>query len=99
MQSHPTRLMIHVAGPRSEEHTSELQSQSNLVCRLLLEKKKTEETERRTMPHPEIDKIQDVSAETAEETVENQNGSVLALPGGRYTDQWVQPIRNHTDKL
>src|SRR2546430_3823407 len=36
-----------LAGPvgpdqrRSEEHTSELQSQSNLVCRLLLEKKKT----------------------------------------------------------
>src|SRR2546427_8731138 len=30
----------HVMVPRSEEHTSELQSQSNLVCRLLLEKKK-----------------------------------------------------------
>src|SRR2546430_12141095 len=29
---------------RSEEHTSELQSQSNLVCRLLLEKKKTTTT-------------------------------------------------------
>src|SRR5256886_8042989 len=29
-----------VTRPRSEEHTSELQSQSNLVCRLLLEKKK-----------------------------------------------------------
>src|SRR2546430_5932392 len=28
-----------VLEPRSEEHTSELQSQSNLVCRLLLEKK------------------------------------------------------------
>src|SRR2546430_9873003 len=28
------------SSPRSEEHTSELQSQSNLVCRLLLEKKK-----------------------------------------------------------
>src|SRR2546430_3977463 len=28
------------ANARSEEHTSELQSQSNLVCRLLLEKKK-----------------------------------------------------------
>src|SRR5688572_32344822 len=28
--------------PRSEEHTSELQSQSNLVCRLLLEKKNKE---------------------------------------------------------
>src|SRR5262252_9965695 len=27
-------------GPRSEEHTSELQSHSDLVCRLLLEKKK-----------------------------------------------------------
>src|SRR3989475_6181623 len=30
----------HVETVRSEEHTSELQSQSNLVCRLLLEKKK-----------------------------------------------------------
>src|SRR2546430_12902174 len=29
---------------RSEEHTSELQSQSNLVCRLLLEKKKKHKT-------------------------------------------------------
>src|SRR5688572_32497752 len=29
---------------RSEEHTSELQSQSNLVCRLLLEKKKQKKT-------------------------------------------------------
>src|SRR2546430_9429818 len=32
------------ATARSEEHTSELQSQSNLVCRLLLEKKKTKTT-------------------------------------------------------
>src|SRR2546430_10009093 len=31
----------HQSSTRSEEHTSELQSQSNLVCRLLLEKKKT----------------------------------------------------------
>src|SRR2546430_5842729 len=30
---------------RSEEHTSELQSQSNLVCRLLLEKKKKDGTQ------------------------------------------------------
>ena len=30
--------------PRSEEHTSELQSQAYLVCRLLLEKKKTKQT-------------------------------------------------------
>src|SRR5206468_7820511 len=33
--------------PRSEEHTSELQSRSDLVCRLLLEKKKTTQTKRR----------------------------------------------------
>src|SRR2546427_8770180 len=33
---------------RSEEHTSELQSQSNLVCRLLLEKKKKKETRLKT---------------------------------------------------
>src|SRR2546430_6808223 len=33
-------LRRHRRAPRSEEHTSELQSQSNLVCRLLLEKKK-----------------------------------------------------------
>src|SRR5438477_7832655 len=32
---------------RSEEHTSELQSHVNLVCRLLLEKKKTKKTRRR----------------------------------------------------
>src|SRR2546430_10147869 len=31
---------IEAGDKRSEEHTSELQSQSNLVCRLLLEKKK-----------------------------------------------------------
>src|SRR5690348_18460450 len=31
-------------GPRSEEHTSELQSPVHLVCRLLLEKKKKHET-------------------------------------------------------
>src|SRR3989475_4970543 len=37
---HPDYLM------RSEEHTSELQSQSNLVCRLLLEKKKKKKTTR-----------------------------------------------------
>src|SRR5438270_2278003 len=34
------RRRIETVAERSEEHTSELQSQSNLVCRLLLEKKK-----------------------------------------------------------
>src|SRR3712207_7894059 len=34
------RLLLPRQGPRSEEHTSELQSRQYLVCRLLLEKKK-----------------------------------------------------------
>src|SRR5256885_7115871 len=37
---HAERLKILEASNRSEEHTSELQSPCNLVCRLLLEKKK-----------------------------------------------------------
>src|SRR5260221_10955696 len=36
----PRRIAIQRTLPRSEEHTSELQSHSDLVCRLLLEKKK-----------------------------------------------------------
>src|SRR2546430_12643754 len=40
-----------LADARSEEHTSELQSQSNLVCRLLLEKKKKDTTVPQVKPH------------------------------------------------
>src|SRR2546430_11755238 len=45
LRGHPGRQEnarggLHVSERRSEEHTSELQSQSNLVCRLLLEKNK-----------------------------------------------------------
>src|SRR2546430_13117632 len=41
----PSGWMLKLSGLiRSEEHTSELQSQSNLVCRLLLEKKKKHHT-------------------------------------------------------
>ena len=36
----PTSIVLDSKGNRSEEHTSELQSRTNLVCRLLLEKKK-----------------------------------------------------------
>src|SRR5256885_8823470 len=38
----PNYILIWVYLARSEEHTSELQSPCNLVCRLLLEKKKTQ---------------------------------------------------------
>src|SRR5688572_31177510 len=41
----------HSSPRRSEEHTSELQSQSNLVCRLLLEKKKKNRTTRLSVSH------------------------------------------------
>src|SRR2546430_12005684 len=46
---------------RSEEHTSELQSQSNLVCRLLLEKKKKKPT---NTAHTIIQQLPDVSRQT-----------------------------------
>src|SRR5438034_6829962 len=42
----PGQLGEAIEGARSEEHTSELQSHSDLVCRLLLEKKKTTKPER-----------------------------------------------------
>src|SRR5262245_62827703 len=41
----PTQLLVGPNAPRSEEHTSELQSLRHLVCRLLLEKQKNERTE------------------------------------------------------
>src|SRR5206468_11942572 len=41
VQQRPVEHGQHGLRPRSEEHTSELQSRSDLVCRLLLEKKKT----------------------------------------------------------
>src|SRR5206468_4990694 len=45
----PSGSTLHsMAGARSEEHTSELQSRSDLVCRLLLEKKKKKSNVRNT---------------------------------------------------
>src|SRR2546428_1841954 len=52
------RAALHGARPwRSEEHTSELQSRSDLVCRLLLEKKK-----KRDKTHEQIPIIQQIIA-------------------------------------
>src|SRR4051794_41260298 len=45
--SHPVKAPT-LGGPRSEEHTSELQSPVHLVCRLLLEKKKGTDANSRT---------------------------------------------------
>src|SRR5437868_12588414 len=44
-----------VAGDRSEEHTSELQSRFDLVCRLLLEKKKLDPLTQPSLPKPDRD--------------------------------------------
>src|SRR2546426_3412409 len=41
---------------RSEEHTSELQSPCNLVCRLLLEKKKKHK-KRQSLPHHQLPRV------------------------------------------
>src|SRR2546421_3847602 len=45
---------------RSEEHTSELQSRSDLVCRLLLEKKKTDNDRPRVLVFDQTDRAQPV---------------------------------------
>src|SRR5688572_32563288 len=48
-QLRPEVLLRGARDDRSEEHTSELQSQSNLVCRLLLEKKKNRQSSARVL--------------------------------------------------
>src|SRR5258706_10722591 len=45
----PVRCRLPAESRRSEEHTSELQSLTNLVCRLLLEKKKKKESKKRQL--------------------------------------------------
>src|SRR4051812_49777207 len=47
--AHPARGRSELAEERSEEHTSELQSHVNLVCRLLLEKKKNNDEPERVI--------------------------------------------------
>src|SRR2546426_6871378 len=44
LDARASALRVYTLAGRSEEHTSELQSPCNLVCRLLLEKKKTNRT-------------------------------------------------------
>src|SRR2546421_5035912 len=54
VQAHPAGAGLPLrpgAGGRSEEHTSELQSRSDLVCRLLLEKKKKKNILQKTADH------------------------------------------------
>src|SRR2546427_9207485 len=59
-------------GPRSEEHTSELQSQSNLVCRLLLEKKKKKNPIHTGMRHKRPDTHIDILCNISSNAVKNE---------------------------
>src|SRR5256886_7048874 len=52
---------------RSEEHTSELQSQSNLVCRLLLEKKKKKNSNQTSSCISSVDVVNDLHRITSSE--------------------------------
>src|SRR3712207_8437538 len=54
--AHPARAR---APPRSEEHTSELQSRQYLVCRLLLEKKKKIKRKTRAYKHNHVNRDDD----------------------------------------
>src|SRR5947207_6195264 len=58
--AHIERLAATAGRPRSEEHTSELQSHSDLVCRLLLEKK----NKQRIPAYPHITKVDRQHAQT-----------------------------------
>src|SRR3989475_2494799 len=68
---------------RSEEHTSELQSQSNLVCRLLLEKKKKQKKNKKTARkqkrksyHSPSAKHYDHTRQKATEHIRNSSGAL-----------------------
>src|SRR5256886_12976061 len=72
LSSHHCSRKSRVPSSRSEEHTSELQSQSNLVCRLLLEKKN-----RKCNPSIEL---------ALGRLVKPSDGKPAALEGSRHSD-------------
>src|SRR2546430_9359248 len=75
---------------RSEEHTSELQSQSNIVCRLLLEKKKLKRRRGQPLgtngkarqPNPDTRKKHRVGENLDSEEIDENRG--MTDPGRRY---------------
>src|SRR5205085_5039356 len=60
----PARPLNRGCSGRSEEHTSELQSQSNLVCRLLLEKKKKKQKKKKKKKKKKNNKKQQSTSKT-----------------------------------
>src|SRR5256886_4400157 len=74
---------------RSEEHTSELQSQSNLVCRLLLEKKK----EIRLTALASLDKIGDARGKPAIKALMKDPEFVVRMRAERLSWDWKKKAK------
>src|SRR5947199_7700061 len=72
----PARLATAMASTRSEEHTSELQSLRHLVCRLLLEKKKsTGEPVQHALVHGQQRTIHQASEQASDENDESHQAA------------------------
>src|SRR2546430_2476563 len=87
------------AGIRSEEHTSELQSQSNLVCRLLLEKKIDRNLGPPLHGHGEFNGLQyppEVRYPMRTALLTNNQGSAIAA-GDSASRTLRQPLRSYCD--
>src|SRR2546427_1028425 len=76
----PRAKIIKQIAERSEEHTSELQSQSNLVCRLLLEKKKKNERKCKYNTKTELHTITELCSKLVTEPESDKSGQPNSLP-------------------
>src|SRR5256886_6593264 len=77
--------LMKAGAKRSEEHTSELQSQSNLVCRLLLEKKNAVDIKHGTLlpdPHGPLESV----------SIYIHNGQITTIIGTALTPRDAQDI-------
>src|SRR2546421_2895276 len=89
------KIVFRFSPARSEEHTSELQSRSDLVCRLLLEKKKKKRYNHRRhqAPRHEAQSPPDRGLESARASIPTQDD----CPVWRHVTQRTPPMSaNHT---
>src|SRR2546427_2457452 len=86
-----------VSTVRSEEHTSELQSQSNLVCRLLLEKKKKKKS------NTDLEVLPDVDTGAAKTPYHHRyatvRGGVVAYCAVRHYDVGARTHKDPTNRI
>src|SRR5262249_58820068 len=92
-QAQPSPARSGRLGLRSEEHTSELQSLTNLVCRLLLEKKKkrTKQAPRETRPHRRLRPVTQTSETGSRRRCSQRRTSraTWSPRGGRLLSQYA----------